>query len=429
MLDIRFLLENVELVKQNTIERNAKADVDKTVKLYLQLKEMKQNLERLMFRSNQISELFKTSDKAAKENIRLESAELKKSISTLKEKIQLTENSYMIEMLKIPNLVAEDVPLGLDESGNSPIKFVGKPTEFNFKPLDHVELGKKLDILEFEAAAKVTGSKFYYLKNEAVILELGLIRYALDTAIKHGFTPITTPELARDEIISASGFSPRGPESQIYSLTEGELSLIGTSEITIGGYLAKTIIPEEDLPIKISGVSHCFRTEAGSSGRESKGLYRVHQFSKVEMYQFVHPEKSANAHEEMLAIEEEFYQSLNLPYRVLLMCKGDLGTPAYKKYDIEAWMPFIGDGGGYGEVTSVSNCTDFQARRLNTKFRNMQTGKTELVHTLNGTVVAVTRTMLAIIENFQQEDGTVLIPDVLFSYTGLKEIKPKSRKF
>ncbi|MDK2899123.1 MAG: seryl-tRNA synthetase [Patescibacteria group bacterium] len=361
--------------------------------------------------------------------LKLESVDLKLSISDLKEKIQVIKKDYDREMLRIPNLAAPDVPLGLEEADNVPIKFVGEPTKFNFKPLDHIELGKKLDILDFEAAAKVTGSKFYFLKNEAIILELGLIRYALDLAIKHGFTPVTTPELARDEIITASGFTPRGSESQIYSLAEGGLSLIGTSEITIGGYLAKTTISEEDLPIKISGISHCFRTEAGSAGRNSKGLYRVHQFSKVEMYQFVHPDKSAIAHEEMLAIEEEFYQSLNLPYRVLLICKGDLGAPSYRKYDIEAWMPFIGENGGYGEVTSVSNCTDFQARRLNTKFRNSKTGKTKLVHTLNGTIVAVTRTMLAIIENFQQEDGTVLIPEVLYGYTGLRKIEPKDKRF
>lgn len=429
MLDIRFILENVDLVRQNTKARNANADVDKTVSLYGELKEKRQSLEAAQYRSNQISEQFKGADEATREMLRREVADLKENTAALKGEIALIEQQYIDEMLKIPNLVASDVPEGTTELENVPIKHVGDPTKFGFKPLDHVELGKKLDILEFEAATKVTGSKFYFLKNEAVLLELGLIRFALDLAIKHGFTPMTTPEIARDEIIAASGFSPRGPASQIYSLTEGGFSLIGTSEITIGGYLSNTVIAEEELPIKISGVSHCFRTEAGSAGRESKGLYRVHQFSKVELYQFVHPKKSAEAHEEMLAIEEEFYQALKLPYRVLLMCKGDLGTPAYRKYDVEAWMPFIGEGGGYGEVTSASNCTDFQARRLNTKFKDAETGKTHYVHTLNGTAVAVTRTMLAILENNQQSDGTVLIPEVLQPYTGLQSIKPKNKKF
>ena len=429
MLDIKFILENVDLVRQNTLDRNANADVDKVVASYRDLKEKKQSLETLQHRSNQISGQFKNANEADRELLKVEVKEIKQSTSILKEEIELIEKQYIDEMLKIPNLVAEDVPEGKNEDGNVPIKHVGDPTTFGFKPLDHVELGKKLDILEFEAATKVAGPKFYFLKNEAVLLELGLIRYALDLAIKHGFTPMATPELARDDIIAASGFSPRGPESQIYSLTEGGLSLIGTSEIAIGGYLSNTVIPEEDLPIKISGVSHCFRTEAGSAGRQSKGLYRVHQFSKVELYQFVHPDMSAKAHEEMLAIEEEFYQALELPYRVLLMCKGDLGTPAYRKYDVEAWMPFIDENGGYGEVTSASNCTDFQARRLNTKFKNADTGKTSFVHTLNGTAVAVTRTMLAIIENNQQADGTVLIPEVLQPYTGFQSIKPKAKKF
>jgi seryl-tRNA synthetase len=429
MLDIRFILENTDLVRQNTQERNAHANVDKVVALYGQLKQKRQNLEETRRRSNEISEQFKNADKAMRAQLKSEVLEIKQTSTTLKEEIIATEKEYTKEMIKIPNLAAPDVPSGKDEHGNVPIKFVGEPTKFSFKPLDHVELGKKLDILDFETAAKVTGSKFYFLKNEAVLLELGLIRYALDVAIRHGFTPMTTPEIVRDEIITASGFSPRGHESQIYSLTEGALSLIGTAEITIGGYMAKTVIPENNLPIKICGVSHCFRTEAGSGGRESKGLYRVHQFSKVELYQFVHPNKSASAHEEMLAIEEEFYTALNLPYRVLLMCKGDLGTPAYRKYDIEAWMPFIAENGGYGEVTSTSNCTDFQARRLNTKFKSNDTGKTDFVHTLNGTAVAVTRTILAILENNQQPDGSVLIPEVLYAYTGLRSIQPKDKKF
>ena len=429
MLDIRFILENVDLVRQNTRERYANADVDKTVALYGRMKQKRQILEKTQHCSNQISEQFKNVNKATQERIKDEVADLKKTTATLKEEIAIVEKEYTEEMLKIPNLVAHDVPQGKDERNNIPIKFVGEPTKFSFKPLDHLELGIKLDILDFEAAAKVTGSKFYFLKNEAVLLELGLIRYALDLSIKNGFTPMTTPEIARDEIITASGFSPRGQESQIYSLTDGALSLIGTSEITIGGYMSKTIIPEEDLPIKISGVSHCFRTEAGSGGRESKGLYRVHQFSKVELYQFTHPDKSPAAHEEMLAIEEEFYQALKLPYRVMLMCKGELGTPAFRKYDIEAWMPFHGEGGGYGEVTSASNCTDFQARRLNIKFKNSLTGKTNFVHTLNGTAVATTRAILAILENNQQTDGTVLIPEVLHSYTGMQNIKPKNKKF
>jgi len=429
MLDIRFILNNVELVRRNTSERYADADVDKVVGLYKQLKAKKTSLEVSQQRANQISGQFEKADQITRSQLNKESAILRETIKTLRGEISALEKDYNNEALRIPNLTASDVPQGSNEGGNVPVKFFGTPPKFNFKPLDHVELGKKLDIMDFEAAAKIAGSKFYFLKNEAVLLEMGLIRYAMEIASKHGFTLMTTPEIVRDDIISASGFTPRGPASQIYSLSEGDLSLIGTSEIAIGGYMANSVVPEDHLPIKIAGVSHCFRTEAGSAGRESKGLYRVHQFSKVELYQFVHPAKSAEAHEEMLVIEEEFYQSLNLPYRVLLMCKGDLGAPAYRKYDIEAWMPFIGESGGYGEVTSASNCTDFQSRRLNVRFKDKTTGKLGLVHTLNGTAVAATRTMLAILENNQQADGTVLIPEVLQKYTGIQSIEPKDKRF
>lgn len=429
MLDIRFILDNVELVRRNNQERYADVDVDKVVGLFRQLKVKKLSLEASQQRANQIASQFEKADELTRNNLKVETILLRDAIKTLKGEVSAVEKEYNHEALKIPNLTASDVPQGSDEGGNTPVKFFGSPPQFNFKPLDHVELGKKLDIMDFEAATKIAGSKFYFLKNEAVLLEMGLIRYAMEVASKYGFTLMTTPEIVRDDIISASGFTPRGPASQIYSLSEGGLSLIGTSEIAVGGYMANSVIPEEHLPIKIAGVSHCFRTEAGSAGRESKGLYRVHQFSKVELYQFVHPAKSAKAHEEMLAIEEEFYQSLNLPYRVLLMCKGDLGAPAYRKYDIEAWMPFIGESGGYGEVTSASNCTDFQSRRLNVRYKDMTTGKLGLVHTLNGTAVAVTRTMLALLENNQQADGTVLIPEVLHKYTGLQSIKPKDKRF
>lgn len=429
MLDIRFILNNVELVRRNNQERYADVDVDKVVDLFKQLKIKKMSLEASQQRANQIASQFEKADELTRNNLKEETALLREMVRTLKCEVSAIENKYNDEALKIPNLTASDVPQGSNEGGNMPVKFFGSPPQFNFKPLDHVELGKKLDIIDFEAATKIAGSKFYFLKNEAVLLEMGLIRYAMEIASKYGFTLMTTPEIVRDDIISASGFTPRGPASQIYSLSEGGLSLIGTSEIPIGGYMANSVVPEEHLPIKIAGVSHCFRTEAGSAGRESKGLYRVHQFSKVELYQFVHPSKSADAHEEMLAIEEEFYQSLNLPYRVLLMCKSDLGAPAYRKYDIEAWMPFIGENGGYGEVTSASNCTDFQSRRLNIHYKDVTTGKLGLVHTLNGTAVAVTRTMLALLENNQRADGTVLIPEVLYKYTGLQSIEPKDKRF
>ena len=429
MLDIKYIQDNADTVRRNIQGRNSTADVEKTLLLYDTFKKKKQELEEAQRRTNDIASQFPGADSAKKAVLSEESRILKSKVSKLTHEVDSAEKEYAHEMLQIPNMAADDVPPGIDDGGNVPIRTFGTPTTFDFVPRDHVELGKILDILDFESGSKVSGSKFYFLKNEGVLLELALISYALDLAMKYGFSPMSTPELVRDEMITASGFTPRGPESQIYSLTEGGLSLIGTSEIPIGGYFAGMTIPEENLPIKVAGVSHCFRTEAGSGGRESKGLYRVHQFTKVELYQLVHPETSNGAHELMLAVEEEFFQGLGLPYQVMLMCMGDLGAPVYKKYDIEAWMPFFGKDGGYGEVTSTSNCTDFQARRLKTRFKPKDGGKPEFVHTLNGTAVAITRTMLAIIENNQKEDGSVAVPNILIPYFGRTEILPKARLF
>jgi len=428
MLDINFVMRNAQLIRQSTLERYSDADVEKAIRLYTQLKDKRHELEAAQRRLNEIAQQFSKADTKTKKNLKEESRQWKNRVVGLKEEIATLEKDYFGEMLKIPNIAAPEVPQGKDEAGNVLLRQNGQQPHFDFRPRNHVELAELLDVVDFKSGTKVAGPKFYFLKNEAVLLELALIRYALDTAAKNGFALVTTPDIARDDIISASGFTPRGPESQIYSLVGSNLSLIGTSEITIGGSLAGSRLAEKDLPIKMAGVSHCFRTEAGSYGKESKGLYRVHQFSKVELYQFTHPEHSNAALEEILAIEESFYQSLGLPYRVMLVCKGDLGAPAYKKYDIEAWMPFIGSQGGYGEVTSASNCTDFQARRLDIRYHDDATRRNGFVHTLNGTAVATTRTILAILENHQREDGAVVIPEVLHPYTGFEVIKPKQKK-
>ena len=240
-----------------------------------------------------------------------------------------------------------------------------------------------------------------------------------------GFAAFTTPDVARRDIVDALAFSPRGAESQIYSIADTDLDLIGTAEITLGGLHANEIVDEADLPIRMVGVSHCFRTEAGSAGRESKGLYRVHQFTKVEMFAITRPEDSEAMHDEIVAIEEKLLQALEIPYRVIDVAAGDLGAPAYRKLDIEGWMPMRGESGDYGELTSASNCTDYQARRLKTRLRRAGTKKNELAHTLNGTAVAVPRTIVALLENHQREDGSVAIPKVLQSYLGLESIGPR----
>jgi len=299
------------------------------------------------------------------------------------------------------------------------IKRWGDIPDFGFEPKDHVALGDALGIIDFDAGTKVAGSKFYFLRGDAVPLELGLVRYAMDAIVECGYQPTITPDLARDEMLVGAGFIPRGPETQIYSVEDSDLSLIATAEITLAGALADEIVEADELPIRLGGLSHCFRTEAGSHGRASRGLYRVHQFTKVEMFAFTTPEHSETMHQEMLEIEEQIFQGLGLPYRVVDICTGDLGGAAYRKYDLEAWMPGRND---YGEVTSTSNTTDYQARRLRIRYRKAG-GRPQLLHTLNGTALAISRVLIALLEIYQQEDGSVVLPKVLVPYVGKEKIE------
>ena len=318
------------------------------------------------------------------------------------------------------------IECGLYQSSGKTLKeYQINNAAFPFKAKDHVQLGEELDILDFDKGAKVSGQKFYYIKNKAVILQMALERYAMDIVMKHGFTPFITPDVAKEEILNGIGFNPRGAESNIYTIEGTDTCLVGTAEITLGGYYKDTILNKEDLPIKMTGLSHCFRREAGGAGQYSKGLYRVHQFSKLEMFIYCLPEESESYHKEILAIEEEIFQGLGLPYRIVDTATGDLGAPAYRKFDIEAWMPGRGDEGEYGEVTSTSNCTDYQARSLNIRYRD-DDGKIKFVHMLNGTAVALSRAMVAVIENYQNEDGSITIPEALKVYTGFDKIEKKN---
>ncbi len=351
-----------------------------------------------------------------------EGRRLKQESARLEAELAVAQAALREQLLGIPNLVHPEVPAG-GEADARELRRVGSPRDFDFEPADHLALGARLDLFDFEAGARVAGQKWYFLKNQAVTLELALQRFALDVVIEAGFTPFTTPDVARREIVDALAFSPRGPESQIYSIADTDLDLIGTAEITLGGLYADAVLDEAELPLKLAGVSHCFRTEAGSHGRESRGLYRVHQFTKVEMFAFTRPEDSEAMHEELLGVEERIFQALEIPYRVVDVAAGDLGAPAWRKFDIEGWMPSRGDGGDWGELCSTSNCTDFQARRLRTRFRRGK--KTELVHTLNGTAVAVSRTLVALLENHQQADGSVAVPKSLRPYAGFDRIGPR----
>ena len=348
----------------------------------------------------------------------------KEQVSEIEDRLRDSEADLIVAMRELPNFVHPESPVGGEDKFRE-ISTSGEIPKFDFEPKDHLQLCDELDLVDFESAATVAGSKWYYLKNEACLLELALQRFALDIVMDEGFTPITTPDVARPDIIEALGFSPRGEESQIYSIEGHDLCLIGTAEITIGGMYADTIFDEADLPLKVAGVSHCFRTEAGAAGRESKGLYRVHQFSKTEMFVFTTPEDSEAQHQELLRIEQRIFDALEIPYRVIEIATGDLGAPAYRKFDLEAWMPGRGDGGDWGEITSTSNCTDFQSRRLKIRFRRQGAKKNEMVHTLNGTAISSARTILALLEIHQRSDGSVAIPKVLRPYMGRDSIGPR----
>jgi seryl-tRNA synthetase len=352
-----------------------------------------------------------------------EGRSLKESIAQVERTLESIEQTLRHEAGRIPNMAHPQAPVGKEEKSNTELKRVGAPTRFDFPPRDHIELSQRLDLVDFDAGTKVTGTKFYFLKREAVLLELALLRYGLEVLLPHGFTPTITPDLAKEEIVEGIGFNPRGDESNIYTLEGTGTCLVGTAEITLGGLLADQILEAEGLPIKLAGLSHCFRREAGAAGQFSKGLYRVHQFTKLEMFVYCRPEQSERMHEHLLAIEEEIFGGLEIPYRVVDTCTGDLGAPAYRKFDLEAWMPGRGESGDWGEITSTSNCTDYQARRLKIRFRD--SAGPRYVHMLNGTAIAISRALIAILENFQQADGSVLIPKRLVPYTGFDRIEPR----
>ncbi len=425
MLDPRILETRRDEIITSCKRRRVDADLDAAIAAQQRVSEAQTELNGLNQRRNEHQVGGKGKLEPAERDAHVaEGRRLKEGVAGLEQRLADERETLRALMLPIPNLIHPDSPEG-GEADFRELRRFGEPRKFEFQPLDHVALNEKLDLFDFEAGAKVSGQKWYYLKNEAVLLELALQRMAFDFVMKAGFVPFATPDVARREIVDGLAFSPRGAETQIYSITGTDLDLIGTSEITLGGIHADEVLDEADLPLRMAGISHCFRTEAGSAGRESKGLYRVHQFSKVEMFVIVRPEDSEAMHDELVAIEERILQALEIPYRVIDIASSDLGAPAYRKFDIEGWMPMRGDGGDYGELTSASNCTDYQARRLKTRFRRAATKKNELVHTLNGTAIAVPRTIVAILENHQCADGSVEIPAALQSYLGFERIGPR----
>lgn len=429
MLDYKFIKDNLEAVKKNISDRNMNADADIVVKLYDERTALTTELQALQQKRNANAASMKQKlDADTRAKYVEEGKALKDKISEVEARLNATEEELDAAARQIPNMAHPDVPVGKVDTENLEVKKVGTPRKFDFQPKDHVTLGEELDIIDFDRGTKVSGPKFYYLKNEAVFLEQALIMYALNILRKHGFTTFITPDVAKEEILKGIGFNPRGNESNVYSIEEEGTCLVATAEITLGGFHSGEILDKSALPLMYCGLSHCFRREAGAAGHFSKGLYRVHQFDKVEMFVYALPEQSNELHEKLRLIEEEIFTGLGLPFRVVDTCTGDLGAPAYRKWDLEAWMPGRSDAehpdGDYGEVTSTSNCTDYQARRLNVKYHD-DDGKNKYVHMLNGTAIAVGRAMLAIIENYQNEDGSVTIPEALVPFCGFDKIGPK----
>lgn len=427
MLDRKFILENVEAVKLNCKNRNVVADVDRFVELENSRREKQREVEALNQEANVVSKSIgkcKTPEEreAKKEEGRL----VREKLAAVQQILKEIETELDAVQRSIPNMAHPDCPVGDDDTKNTVVAYGKTPLPQwpeGFKPLDHVELAEKLDLIDFEGGARVAGAGFYFLKNEAVLLELALEQFAVNKLVQKGFVPTITPDLAKNSVLQGTGYIPRGNETQIYSIENTDLSLIATAEITLGGLLANETIDAEKLPLKYCGVSHCFRTEAGAAGRASRGLYRVHQFSKVEMFVFCRPEESEAFHQELLGIEREIFDELEIPYQVVDTATGDLGGPAYRKYDIEAWMP---GRDAYGEVTSTSNCTDYQARRLNARFKVKGEKGTNFLHTLNGTAVAISRALLAVLEMGQQPDGTIVVPKALRPYVPFERILPKN---
>ncbi len=424
MIDLRELDQRYDEISRNIANRFMNVDIDAVLEFQKKRSELIQHTEELRSRRNENSRKMKQKlSSEARQELIEEGKSLKQKISESEEALEDIQQKFYALASRIPNYAHPDAPVGREEKDNLEIKRFGKPRAFDFTPKDHMELAKELDLLDFESAVKVTGTKFYYFKHEAVILELALQRFALDILRNHGFTLMMTPDMAKQSIAAGIGFQPRGEESNIYTIEHTDLCLVGTAEITLGGYHAQEIIDREKLPLKYAGISHCFRKEAGAAGQYSKGLYRVHQFSKVEMLVLTEPYQSEEMHLQMLGIEEEIFQALEIPYRVVDTCTGDLGAPAYRKYDLEAWMPGRGEHGDWGEITSASNCTDYQARNLKIRYKTGES--TEHVHILNGTAVAVSRAFISILENHQRADGSIRIPEALVPYTGFSEIRSR----
>ena len=418
MLDIKFIRENPQKVKQGAAKKQIKINIDQLLLQDKKKREILGELEGLRAEQNKISDkVAKEKNESNKKKLIDQAQKIRQKTKALEIKLKKVSEKFDELMRKIPNLPLDEVPAGKDDSGNKVLRKVGDLPKFDFKPKDHLDLGEALDLIDVKRAGKTSGSRFGFLKREAAQLQFALMNFGLEILLKHGFVLVIPPVMLKPEMMEGMGYVERGGE-EIYFLKKDNLYLVGTSEQIIGPMHSNEVLDKSELPKRYVGFSSCFRREAGSYGKDTRGILRVHQFDKLEMFTFAHPDRSKEEHELMLSVEEELMQALKLPYQVINICAGDLGDPAAKKYDIEVWMPGQNE---YRETHSTSNCTDFQARRLNIRFKNKK-GKLEFIHMLNGTALAMGRMIIAIMENYQQKDGSIVVPDVLQKYMGIKKI-------
>ena len=416
MLDLKAIRSEPERVKAALARRGAAEQVDELLALDARRRQLLPEVENAQAErkmlSKQIGERKGAGEEAEAEQLMATVQGLKERIEAGKEELEGVESKLDELALTLPNLPDPEAPEGMTEEDAVVLREVGERPEFDFEPRDHLEIGTELDLIDIEAAARLSGSRFAYLKGDLVLLELALVRFAIETVRGEGHEPVVPPVLVREEALEGTGFLP-GDRDQIYEVPKDELFLTGTSEVGLAGLHADEILDAGSLPRRYCAFSTCFRREAGAAGRDTRGIFRVHQFDKVEMFSFVAPAASGEEHERLLAIEERILQELEIPYRVVNVAVGDLGAPAAKKYDCEAWIP---SQGRYRELTSCSNTTDYQARRLGARYRPGEGEAPQPVHTLNGTACAVGRTIIALIENRQERDGSFTLPKTLHPF-------------
>ena len=413
MLDIRYIRANAEKVQESTRAKGYDVDISNLLKIDDDRRALQQRVDDLRERRNQNAAKMKGGK--PEQGLIDEGKQIKIELTEQEGYLTNLEAEYKQFLHSVPNVIADDVPLGGEEDSVE-IKVFG---EQKTGAKDHLDYALERDWVDFERGAKVAGAKFYYLKGDLALLENAITQFALDYITKKGFTYMTVPHMVNQRTMTGTGFAPRtSDQSDEYAIEGEDLALIATAEIPLTGYHADEIINEDKLPLLYAGLSPCYRREAGASGKHTRGLFRVHQFNKLEMYAFTLPEQSVEMHQRILAIEEELWQALGISYHVINIAAGDLGAPAAKKYDIEYWSPVDGN---YRELTSCSNCTDFQARNLNIRVRRKD-GTVEVLHTLNGTAVSLARSLVVILENCQNEDGTLTVPKVLRPYLGGREV-------